>query len=399
MPSAIVTAENKHPASIDARSARAGSERTSTMSFSTVTVGQIFSVGNSRSTQEDGKSQFALSSGWRSRNDSRQGQNNDQRTTTPNEIQVRFSADRPRFNGHVDILAIDGVRSDADSESFEGQGLQQEALGALPNVPYGFSNSSVTHGMGANKGEQLQRNRQGADADNHIDSEINQPGTGLPDGPEFGAEIWVDNVDADATNKNTQLQDIGQRSAVKKDRPYGHYSFFCQPAQTGGWASNRADQGQGNDQTARARNYLGLRKNGALNFCPPAPAEVGSVTQHSTNDSLQAQNLDQQSLTTGRKEADPSYTPLDILSEIAYVGHGLISGEPTLDAQSGRAIVEDKITEQLTTGPDQQNDQAQIASQHSEASTRGRSKNNGAQEQQSDQTTARANSPRLDFKI
>lgn len=370
------------------------------MSFSTVNVGQIFSVGNSRSIQEDGKSQFALSSGWRSRNDSRQGQNNDQLTTTPNEIQVRFTADRPRYNGHVDILAIDGIGSDADAESFEGQGLQQEALGALPALPYGFASSSVTHGMGANKGEQLQRNRQGADADNHITGEINQPGTGLPGGPEFGAEIWVDNVDANADVKNTQLQDIGQRSAVKKDLPHDGYSFFCTPAQSGGWANNRADQDQGSQQNVRARNYLGLRKNGALQFCPPAPAEVGRVAQHSTADSLQAQNLDQQSLTTGRKEADPGYTPYDILSEIAYAGHGLISGEPTtLDSQSGRAIVEDKIAEQLTTWPDQQNDQAQIASQHSEASTRGRSKNNGAQEQQSDQEVGKANSPRLDFRI
>jgi hypothetical protein len=369
------------------------------MSFSTVTVGQIFSVGTGRSIQEDGKSQFALSAGFRARNDNRQGQNNDQLTTTPNELRARLTAGRPRFNGHVDILAIDGVGSDADSDSFEGQGLQQEALGGLPNLPHGFSTSS-THGMGANKGEQLQRNRQGSDADNHITGEINQPGSGLPGGPQFGSEIWVDNVDADAANKNTQLQDIGQRSAVKKDRPYGHYAFFCQPAQTGGWAANRADQDQGSDQTARARNYLGLRKNGEFGFCPPVPAEVGQVRNQSTNDSLQAQNLDQQSLTTGRKEADPSYSPYDILSEIAYAGHGLISGEPaTLDSQSGRAIVEDKIAEQLTTAPNQQNDQAQIASQHSEASSRGRSKNNGAQEQQSDQTTARANSPRLDFRI
>ena len=242
------------------------------MSFTTVTVGQIFSVGTGRSTQEDGKSQFALSAGFKARNANRQGQNNNQLTTTPNKIQARLTADRPRLNGHVDILAIDGVGSDADSDSFEGQGLQQEALGGLPNLPYGFSTSS-THGMGANKGEQVQRSRQGSDADNHVtaaqDAKTAARTLSGADARSSLFESQSNDQDVDSANAvNMRINDRLNffQSAIAHDYNSASSASNLQDQTASqksesvwrGAASNRAEQGQWNGQTANSGNWLNV---------------------------------------------------------------------------------------------------------------------------------------------
>jgi len=360
--------------------------------FSLVSVSDIYSTGLATSWQQDGKDQFAASNVWNARNASRQGQNNGQRATSPTDLTIRVGADRPRADGHVDIVDIQNIGAQAAADSFEAQGLNQQALASQPNATLGAAPSRL-RGDTDNSGEQRQDSDQRADGSNHIVAFINQPGIGLTNAHLYGAEMYVNNVHGEGTTKGTQLQSIGQKAAVKKTAGEIGDQSFTAAAESGGNAANNAEQAQQSDQRARGRNYLGLSINPAGAYCSPVQLApyVGKVTHDSTADSLQGQSIDQAALASGDKEVNEEDFEKK-LNKIAYQGTGLMSGSGvTITPEKAQTKLQGAIDEQLSTGPEQGNQQTQVGDQHSEASNRARAKNRGAQNQLSDQEIGSSN--------
>jgi len=351
--------------------------------FNLVNVSNIFSAGISSSSQSEGRDQFALSNGWRARNESRQGQHNGQLATSPNDLEVNVNAERPRVEGHVDIVDIYAIESRAEADSFEGQGLQQRAIASL-----GGSGSRI-YADSESDGRQHQESTQGAESGNRIQARISQPFWGIPDAPAYGSQMSVDQVHSDASTRNTQLQDIGQASGVEKTHDQDPKTGEKLPAsESGGNTANLSDQMQTSGQKVRGRNYLLAEENVTRLPCSPVPysgPQIGLVRSQGTADSLQAQNVDQLSLTGVCEKPEGAKLDKKLL-EIATSGQGIQSGtEVTVTPDKARTEVQDAVAEQLSTEPEPGNDQYQVATQYAESSNTARSRNSGAQSQLSDQ--------------
>jgi len=350
--------------------------------FNLVNVANIFSAGISSSSQTEGREQFALSQGWRAGNGSRQAQHNGQLATSPSDIEVNVTAEHPRANGHVDIVNIDTIESLAQADSFEGQGLQQQAL-----VPLAASRPRI-YPDAENNGRQHQESAQGAESGNRIRATVSHPLWNMPSSPVFGSQINVDNVNSDALTRNTQLQDVGQMAGAQKTHQTSPSCLPLPASESGGNTDNRSDQMQRSDQRVRGRNHLGITEN--VTQLPCSPVEdtspyIGSVKSQGTADSLQAQNVDQVALTG---VCEPLEDPLigKKLLKIAWAGQGIESGtEPTLTPEKARLKVQQATAEQLYCEPEQENEQYQVGTQYAESSNRARSRNSGAQDQLSDQ--------------
>ena len=252
--------------------------------------------------QNENLDQLAKGREGNARSIANQAQDSNQKSKAPNEINAHIGLRRPRLAHTKDIIDISKIKSVASADSLENQAVKSESKVGSPVAP-SRPWASALFGNAYNGAWQKQNSGQDVDSVNDINPRIDQPGRELHVSYFPTANIFVDDIDSDASGTNVQVQDLDQDATVEKNPT--PYPFYCPPARPGGHASNAGDQIAHNAQDINSKNFVDVIENigrRPLSVQGLDPT-VTNINSKATGDNIQAQSASQDALTEARNLA------------------------------------------------------------------------------------------------
>jgi hypothetical protein len=253
-----------------------------------ITVAKLDTTSIGNNAQSQALEELAEARAEQAKNNAAQAQNNTQKAEAPNDVNAYIGTLRPRLDDGHDLIDISELTAKAAAESFESQGLKQDAAVEEKLGYYPFPSAASA----TNTAAQAQNSGQDVDSRNAINARIDHPAWGL----EWGApkaDILVDKLDSAGSGSSVQLQDLAQKADVKE-----MVASFCAPI-TLGEASNAGAQAANSGQTVDSGNHVNITEHiggymPALVFPDPS---VTRLTTTSTGENVQAQKAAQEALT------------------------------------------------------------------------------------------------------
>lgn len=340
-----------------------------------ISISKLDATTIASSAQSEALEQLAKSRESYASNTSTAAQNNAQSATAPNVVNAHISAARPSVGWGKDLIDIKQLNSQASADSYESQGLKQDAIVKSPVAYYPSKNL----GAALNTASQAQNSGQGVDSSNRVNARVDRPGWGL----NFGAptaDILVDKLDSVATGSSIQLQDIAENAHVKASGPY------CPPAYPSGDAVNTASQAANSGQDVTSVNRVDITENIGGRYIRPWNPDPSVTRLNSTGagENVQVQSAAQDALSEARSY--PGTTAANTLGQAQNSGQDVDSRNVVnMDVNDRVNAFQTAIAKTLNSATTATNLQDQSGTQSAQSTYRGSALNDGAQAQNSGQ--------------